>query len=322
MEDNSIISKIKDYLHVYEEVDAISLLSKLKDEMRIWHPDKVPQGTEEYKVHEEKFKELSSLSNQLKKFINDENNKSVVKADKLDENKLKLAKITDQITDLEKSEKQTQRINLLSSLNESYKDEIETLKTQNSELKQKLEHHNNEMSKEEREELIQLFSVSQKQVIGGWLSFFGLLSTFIPQVHDFLTEQLKVVGQSLIIFLWCVVGLSVIHFIYRKIQKCVLSNAIEYMTDPNNIKELVPTKTGFTNRYSTDEYVSYCDIQAGVRRYLHKPLYKLFFIFDFNKAVNVVTRTIIAHFLRFDIFKDKKTNEFDVLFCVNKTSVY
>ena len=321
MENNSVISKIIKYLHVDEEVDVLTLLSKLRDEMRIWHPDKAPQGTEQYKVYEEKFKELSSLSNELKKYIND-NNKSVVKADKSDDNKLKLATISDQINDLEKSEMQSQKINTLSSLNESYKIEIETLRAQNSELKQKLEHHNNEMSKEEREELIQLFSVSQNQVIGGWLSFFGLLSTFIPQVHDFLTEQLKVVGQSLIIFLWCVVGLSVIHFIYRKIQKCVLSNAIEYMTDPNNIKELVPTKTGFTNRYSTDEYVSYCDIQAGVRKYLHKPLYKLFFLFDINKAVNVITRNIIAHFLRFDIFKDKKTNEFDVLFCVNKTSVY
>lgn len=321
MENNSVISKIINYLHVDEEVDVLTLLSKLRDEMRIWHPDKAPQGTEEYKVYEEKFKELSSLSKELKGYISD-NKKSVVKADKSDDNKIKLATITDQINDLEKSEMQSQKINTLSSLNESYKIEIETLKAQNSELKQKLENRNNEMSKEEREELIQLFSVSHKQVIGGWLSFFGLLSTFIPQVHDFLTEQLDVMGQRLIVFLWCVVVLSIIHFIYKKIQKCVLNNSIEYMTDPNNIKELVPTKTSSSIRYYADEYVSYSDIQSGVRRYLHKPLYKLFFIFDFNKAVNVVTRNIIAHFLRFDIFKDKKTNEFDVLFCVNKTSVY
>lgn len=322
MANQDIISTIKDYLHIYEDIDALALLSRLRDEMRKWHPDRAPQGTEENKLYEEKFKELSSLSNKLKKYIEENKKTALVLPEKSDERKLQLATLTDQINDLEKSGEQVQRIKMLSSLNESFKQEIEALKKENSELRRKLDQHNNEMSKEEREELVKLFSVPLKHTIGGWISFFGLLSTFIPQVNTFLTNQLEVAGKLIIFVLWWIVGISILQFLYKKCQRYFLSNAIEYMTDPNNMMLLVEVKKHRDNIYSSGDYVSHCDIQHEVRRYLQRTVVRFFFLFDIHKAVNLVTRNIIAHYLRFGIFKEKKTHEFDTLFTVNKVKDY
>ena len=318
MAEQDIISTIKDYLHIYDDVDALTLLTKLRDEMHRWHPDRALQNSEESKVYEEKFKELSSLSRQLKKYISENKDTAIVLASKAEESKLQLARVSDQINALEQSEELSQRIKSSETLNEIYRHEIEKLKKEKDELERKLEEHNTEMSREEREELIKLFSVPLRQAIGGWISFAGLLFTFIPKVHTFLIEELDVVGRGLISILWAIVLFCIYQFLYTKGQRYFISNAIEYMTDPNNIQNCVSFKEKSSGTYSSSEYVSQSEIAYKVRRFLMRSGSRFFFVFAINKAANLVSRNIIAHYLRFGVFKDRITNQFDTLFLVNR----
>ena len=320
MKSDKIIDEVKDYLQISEDLSELELLKRLRNEMSMYHPDRAPQNSEQYKFYSEKFKKLNSLAQKLKKYVSEhEPGTELMKVSEADSLKSELAIVFDQLNALENADRLQSHIKLLNSQNENLTAENTQLKQQVELLKSQLEERNNIITEQKREELINLYSLPLKRQIGGLVSLVCFITTLLPRISSLMTEHLGIVGSGLQIFLGVVAFCYVYSYFYKKIQRYFILDTIEYLTKPSNLALQVNAEKKLTDGYRTAYFVSQKDLQSYADLILGRNGVRFFFVFDKNKASNLVTRNVIAHYLLFDLFKDKKSDGFDTLFKVEFT---
>ena len=320
MKSDNIIDEVKDYLQISEDLSELELLKMLRNEMAMCHPDKAPLNSEQYKYYSEKFKKLNSLAQKLKKHVSEHKpGNDLMKVSDVNGLNSELAIVFDQLNALDNADRLQTKIDLLNSQNEVLTAEITRLNQQVEMLKTQLEERNTAIKKQEREDLINLYSLPLKSQIGGVVSLACLLTTLLPKISSLITEYLGIVGCGLQFFFGIVTFCYVYSYFYKKIQRFFILDTIEYLTKPSNIEHQINPERKLIDGYRTAYYVSQKDLQDYADKILGRKWVKFFFVFDKNKASNLVTRNVIAHYLLFELFKDKKSDGFDTLFKVEFT---
>lgn len=300
--DENIIDQVKEVLGLNGDYSYIDLLEMLSQKRAECHPDRFHQP-EQKQAKEEEFKHLNSLLIQLKKYLEQNNNKLPIISgyEEKGNYSLQLIKAIGNISDL------NDKICSLEKDNEWKEYEIKNLTAKINVLK---DNRYKEESANIKSSLQEIYKSSIQGKITSGISFLALVITQIKSVKGNLEDIFG--NQTVVtIIILCIFIVSVVNIIHKSLLRYRISYLQNKLINAYNLNDLTLHYINSNKLYFTEN-----DIAEYVKGKITK-LDKIIFWGNDEIVYRQLTNFVILHLNQKQVIKSVKTEKLIHKFEIN-----